>query len=638
MRRGSSVCQLPAAPGCQLSSACCDVPAGRRTRPEGPGRQKNNNQPKAAPASSGQCSPAGDRPLKVCVLSFGFATMAVKAPCELARTCRFELQRELLENPHHMRPSFTACLQHVYELGYETLHDAPLHVMIAAPSEVGWPVGASSVTHTCGATTTCLSWSTAQTRRPSGGHTGAPRCSGTQVRASALVALLCGPMLLGPELGHRCSSCCLGDCLAADKNPDNKEAEARFIEVQAAYDVLSDKHERSWCGVRFAIRCLPVAGACKPCDAAVGRSSDSFGNWGDASALPAKLIAGSAQTCVTKWMRAQPPAAARVCQAPIFYSSTCHFCRAGMTATATRFCGAAPRRRRPGTRPRPGARRQTSPTCTPSSQHPASPATATGPRRAREQALQRARALICANRGCISDQAPARGAVGARDSSGSTCLGTSPSALQQVAGYCVHQYFFTCSAQLGLLAQQEAAARAPSSQRAGHARQGFCAVYRALFAVLAEQAAAACAFQTISKCWPCAPGLIHRVQRDLCSAGGAGGARICVFLDPNPDPNPDQLLAMRARASTLCTARSLRRWRSRRRPRVRAAAAAAPTTRRRPALAAPARTGTACWPSTRTGRASPPPRTLPGRTSTTRAPRPTARRAHAVASGGVSLA
>ncbi|KAK9845932.1 hypothetical protein WJX81_006341 [Elliptochloris bilobata] len=32
-----------------------------------------------------------------------------------------------------------------------------------------------------------------------------------------------------------------------DKNPDRKEeAESRFIEVQAAYDVLSDKHERAW--------------------------------------------------------------------------------------------------------------------------------------------------------------------------------------------------------------------------------------------------------------------------------------------------------------------------------------------------------------------------------------------------------
>lgn len=43
-------------------------------------------------------------------------------------------------------------------------------------------------------------------------------------------------------------------CFATDKNPDRKEeAEARFIEVQAAYDVLSDKHERSWSGLQSAL-------------------------------------------------------------------------------------------------------------------------------------------------------------------------------------------------------------------------------------------------------------------------------------------------------------------------------------------------------------------------------------------------
>lgn len=110
-------------------------------------------------------------------------------------------------------------------------------------------------------------------RRPSGRHTGAPRCSGTQVRAYALVCSVLWPSAPRPslwELGRRSSSCSLA-WLAADKNPDNREAEARFIEVQAAYDVLSDKHERSWCGVSFAIQHLLVADACK----ALRRSSES---------------------------------------------------------------------------------------------------------------------------------------------------------------------------------------------------------------------------------------------------------------------------------------------------------------------------------------------------------------------------
>ena len=37
---------------------------------------------------------------------------------------------------------------------------------------------------------------------------------------------------------------------AADKNQDNLvEADERFKEVQNAYEVLSDKHERAWCAM-----------------------------------------------------------------------------------------------------------------------------------------------------------------------------------------------------------------------------------------------------------------------------------------------------------------------------------------------------------------------------------------------------
>ena len=35
----------------------------------------------------------------------------------------------------------------------------------------------------------------------------------------------------------------------ADKNQDRlEEADVRFKEIQNAYEILSDKHERSWCG------------------------------------------------------------------------------------------------------------------------------------------------------------------------------------------------------------------------------------------------------------------------------------------------------------------------------------------------------------------------------------------------------
>ena len=35
----------------------------------------------------------------------------------------------------------------------------------------------------------------------------------------------------------------------ADKNQDRlEEADARFKEIQNAYEILSDKHERAWCG------------------------------------------------------------------------------------------------------------------------------------------------------------------------------------------------------------------------------------------------------------------------------------------------------------------------------------------------------------------------------------------------------
>ena len=81
-------------------------------------------------------------------------------------------------------------------------------------------------------------------------------------------------------------------------------------------------------------------------------------------------------------------------------SQTPHL-HAGTTATATPSCAAAPRRRRPGTRPRPGARRRMSPTCIRSSQHPASPATTTVPRRGPQQALQHAGAL---DRGSYREQ------------------------------------------------------------------------------------------------------------------------------------------------------------------------------------------------------------------------------------------
>jgi len=43
--------------------------------------------------------------------------------------------------------------------------------------------------------------------------------------------------------------------LPADKNQDNlKEAEERFKEIQNAYEVLNDKHERAWWALRILIR------------------------------------------------------------------------------------------------------------------------------------------------------------------------------------------------------------------------------------------------------------------------------------------------------------------------------------------------------------------------------------------------
>jgi len=125
------------------------------------------------------------------------------------------------------------------------------------------------------------------------------------------------------------TSCILARPPRADKNPDRKEeAEARFIEVQAAYDVLSDSHERSWCAARQPRRGPPPL----------------------------------------------PRGAAAV-------SGPAMHVRAGMTGTATPSCAGAALRRRP-TRMLRAGRPRMSPTSSPSSPRPASPATATAPRRA----------------------------------------------------------------------------------------------------------------------------------------------------------------------------------------------------------------------------------------------------------------
>lgn len=62
---------------------------------------------------------------------------------------------------------------------------------------------------------------------------------------------------------------------------------------------------------------------------------------------------------------------------------------------------------------------------------------------------------------------------------------------------------------------------------------------------LAEQEATACI--PIPKCWPCAPGLLHREQGTLHDAGGAGGGRARI-------PNPEQLPATRQGVYTVYSA------------------------------------------------------------------------------------
>ena len=57
------------------------------------------------------------------------------------------------------------------------------------------------------------------------------------------------PWCVGAACTHRYAVAGLTVPPAADKNQANLvEAEERFREVQSAYEVLSDKHERAWCG------------------------------------------------------------------------------------------------------------------------------------------------------------------------------------------------------------------------------------------------------------------------------------------------------------------------------------------------------------------------------------------------------
>ncbi len=183
----------------------------------------------------------------------------------------------------------------------------------------------------CDATTKSWSWSSLRTMRLCGRRTGAQCCSGTQARAAmhftaARAARRGSTARMGTNT-H--ASCILARPPRADKNPDRKEeAEARFIEVQAAYDVLSDSHERSWCAARQPRRGPP----------------------------PLPRCAAAASQLATH-------------------------VRAGTTGTAMPSCAGAARRRRPTRMPRAG-RPPTSPTCSPSSPRRASPATATAPRRA----------------------------------------------------------------------------------------------------------------------------------------------------------------------------------------------------------------------------------------------------------------
>ena len=73
-----------------------------------------------------------------------------------------------------------------------------------------------------------------QTRESSRQHTERQLCNGTQVMTSADVdqAIAPGLTIL---------------LLQADKNQHRlEEADVRFKELQNAYEVLSDKHERAW--------------------------------------------------------------------------------------------------------------------------------------------------------------------------------------------------------------------------------------------------------------------------------------------------------------------------------------------------------------------------------------------------------
>jgi hypothetical protein len=109
-------------------------------------------------------------------------------------------------------------------------------------------------------------------------------------------------------------------------------------------------------------------------------------------------------------------------------------------------------------------------------------------------------------------------------------------------------------------------------------------------------------------------------SRPVCGAGVSRRAPGPAHLQPASS------WGARRRAFTPCTAPSSPRLPSRR-PRRRTRTAAAAPRPTRPLLARPARRRMTCLPSTRTGRRLRPPRTLPGRTSTTRRRRPTARRA-----------
>ena len=76
----------------------------------------------------------------------------------------------------------------------------------------------------------------------------------------------------------------------------------------------------------------------------------------------------------------------------------------------------------------------------------------------------------------------------------------------------MHQCFLTCTAQLQLLAEQEAAAHASLDPNPS---------------------------LTLNKCRPCAPGLLHRAQHNFAMLAEQDAAARA-FPDPNSDPSPEK--------------------------------------------------------------------------------------------------